>query len=378
MTLTAVAQPKQRLLTGPLIALLVISFATLSGFYLLLPVVPAFAAPDGGTVAGLVTGALMLSTVASEFLAPTLISRYGYRWVLLFAVILLGVPIFGLLASDWAPSVLLICLLRGAGLGLFFVAGSSLVAEIVPAERRSEGMGLYGAFVGIPGIIFLPLGVWLADHTGPRSVFVLGAVITLLALAAVIRIPSVSSSPSATVDVEEKRGGLLGPGMVFAAVALAGGVIPTFLPLTVADSAQGWVALALLAQSCTMPLARWAAGRFAPGDGAVVLPFAILVAGAGLLGAVWSEHPALLIAGMTLFGAGFGAAQNITLVVMMNRGGVRRASMLWNATYDIGIGVGAVAFGALTDVTGNRAGFITLVVITAAALPLAARVRRAG
>ncbi|WP_347648069.1 hypothetical protein [Nonomuraea sp. B10E15] len=52
--------------------------------------------------------------------------------------------------------------------------------------------------------------------------------------------------------------------------------------------------------------------------------------------------------GAALFGAGFGAAQNVTLVLMFARSSPSasgRVSALWNLAYDGGMGVGAVGFG---------------------------------
>jgi MFS family permease len=315
-----------------------------------------------------------------------LIGRYGYRLVLAASLLLLGAPAVALTASAAAPVVLVLCLLRGAGLGVFFVAGAALVAELVPVGRRSEGMGLYGAFVGVPGILFLPLGVWLSGPLGPRPVFLLGAVFALAALFAIRRVPASRSAAEQAPKAAGTGGArLLGPALVFGATALAGGVLPTFLPLSVPGDGHRWVALGLLVQSCTTPLARWAAGRYGRGDGAALLPAAIVLAAAGLLGAVWADRPALLIAGLAVFGVGFGAAQNVTLMLMLSRAsaadpvaGVRRASMLWNATYDIAMGVGAVAFGMLVDTIGDRTGFVVLTILIVAVLPLAWRQLRSA
>jgi hypothetical protein len=51
--------------------------------------------------------------------------------------------------------------------------------------------------------------------------------------------------------------------------------------------------------------------------------------------------------------------------------------MLWNATYDIAMGAGAVAFGALAELTGQRTGFLVLIALIVGVLPLAWREHRA-
>ncbi|MER5649273.1 MFS transporter [Streptosporangium sp. NPDC002524] len=175
-----------------MVLLLAASLGALGGFYLLAPVVPLYAATSGagGVGAGLATGTMMLGTVLTEFAAPGLLRAYGYRAVMGLGLLLLGAPALLLPASASMLPVLGICLARGAGLGLVVVAGAALMAELVPADRRGEGLGLYGVAVGIPSIACLPLGLWLSEHVGYGPVFVAGAALSLLALAAVPGLPS--------------------------------------------------------------------------------------------------------------------------------------------------------------------------------------------
>ena len=48
---------------------------------------------------------------------------------------------------------------RGFGLGIVLVVGGTQVVELVPPERRGEGLGLYGVAVGAPFVAALPLVV---------------------------------------------------------------------------------------------------------------------------------------------------------------------------------------------------------------------------
>jgi MFS family permease len=83
-----------RLMTRALALVFVASLGAMSSFYLLLSVVPRYAASTGagGIGAGLMTGALMGATVATELAVPRLVARFGYRPVLAPGLVLLGVP----------------------------------------------------------------------------------------------------------------------------------------------------------------------------------------------------------------------------------------------------------------------------------------------
>jgi MFS family permease len=133
-----------RLLTRPFVSLLSVVCGSLLGFTLLLPVVPLYVAGAGDWAAGLATGALMLGTVLVELAVPRLVVTFGHRAVMTLGVVLVGIPAAVLPVSRSVPLILAVSLARGAGLGVVVVIGTALAAELVPAERRNEGLGTYG------------------------------------------------------------------------------------------------------------------------------------------------------------------------------------------------------------------------------------------
>lgn len=374
-----------------MVTLLITSLGSCGSFYLLLPVVPLYTAAAGaGSVgAGLSTGAMMLATVLVEFAVPGLLSRYGYRAAMTLGLILLGAPAVVLAASSSLPLVMGVCMLRGAGLGIVSVAGSAAIAELVPAERRGEGLGLYGLAVTVPSIVCLPLGLWLNARIGYWPVFLAGAALSLLVLAAVHGLPARSARvESARVEHHGsvlgalRVGGLAGQALIFAAVTLAAGVLLTFLPLALSAESYQLGAVALLVQSCAAPLARWGAGWYGDRHGSArLLVPAVLATALGAAGLVWLDNPLAVVAGMGLFGIGFGMAQNVTLALMFERvpaSDFGRVSALWNLAYDGGLGIGAAGFGLLAGPVGYPAGFALTAGVLFAALAPAWRGATAG
>jgi MFS family permease len=367
-----------RLFTRPVALALVISFGAFVGFYLLMPVGPLYRAPGGAgdAVAGSATAVMMLFTVLAEPAVPALLARYGYRLVMTAGLLLLGGGAVLLSASSGLASVLTACAARGAGLAVVVVACPALIAELVPQTRRGEALGVYGAAVGVPAVAALPLGVWLSLRVGFEPVLLAGAVPPLLMLALVPGLPARPATPGDRVPLlAGLRGlGLTRPAVVFGALAVAGGVLLTFLPIAVPARSRGVAAVALLVQACAMPAARWAAGRYGDrrGTAGLFVP-AVLVAALGLCAIVWLSEPVAVVAGAALFGAAFGVAQNVSLTLMFERatrpayGGV---SALWNLAYDAGMGVGAAGFGLLAGPVGYGSGFaLTAALVAAMLLP---------
>ncbi|MEV0234047.1 MFS transporter [Nonomuraea sp. NPDC050786] len=366
----------QPLISRPMVVLGMTSLASMTSFYLLVPIVPLYAASGGSgdMGAGLSTGVTMLATVLMELVMPRLLAWCGYRAGMALGVLLLGVPSALLVLSPALPMVLATSLARGAGLAIVVVVGPAMVAELAPPQRRGEALGMYGVAVGIPAILGLPIGLWLVPLIGHGPVFLAG---TGLALLALIGIPWL---PAGAAPLEQhggvlhalRRAGLARLVVVFAAITLAAGVLMTFLPLAVPAGSSGTAAAALLAHSCAMPLARWAAGRYGDRHGqSVLLVPAVIAAAVGMAGIVCLDNPYAVIAGAALFGAGFGAAQNVTLVLMLARSpssAFGQVSALWNLAYDGGMGIGAVGFGLVAGPAGYPAGFASIVAVLALAL----------
>jgi MFS family permease len=235
-----------RVISGPLAAVFLAEFCALTSFDLLVSVTPGYAAAVGaGTAgAGLMTGALLLGTVAAELAASALMRRLGHRALLGAGALLLGVPALALLPRDGLAVIAAVSVVRGFGFGLGTVSSGALTALLLPPERRGEGLGLFGAAATAPGVIALPGGVWLAGHCGTGLVVVLAAATAVVPLAAFPRLPAEAGrrapgrgGPDSGPDsgeTAEGAGGLLGglrrgsqlrPLLIFAASTVAAGVV---------------------------------------------------------------------------------------------------------------------------------------------------------
>ena len=139
-----------RLLSVPLAVTFLAEFTSLTSFFLLLSVMPMLtaAAGAGSSGAGLITGSLLLGTVAAEAAAAAAIRRFGYRMVLAAGAVLLGAPALAMLAREPQAVMVSVSLVRGLGFGLCGVATGALTAKLLPPGRRGEGLGLLGVVSG--------------------------------------------------------------------------------------------------------------------------------------------------------------------------------------------------------------------------------------
>jgi predicted MFS family arabinose efflux permease len=357
-----------------------IEFASLTSFTILIAVLPMLAAASGagGAAAGLITGALLGGTVLAETISAFALRRLGYRAVLAAGALLLGAPTLALLTRQPEAIMVAVNLVRGLGFGLCGVGSGALTAALLPPERRGEGLGLLGVVSGVPAIVCLPAGVWLAAQHQATAAVAIAAVAGLAPLAAVRWLPGgrPGTGPRAAAAAD---GGsrALRLALIFAAVTVAAGIIDSFLPLA-RSVPSGIASAALLVQGITDTVCRWQAGRQGDrlGHARLLIP-AVVACVAGLAALIWLGSPVAVLAGLALFGAGFGVVENSTFALLIERLPEDKASAVWNLAYDAGYGAGPVAFGLVSAHTGFPVGFGLTGLLVLAVLPLAVRERAA-
>lgn len=345
-----------------------------SGYALLLPVVPLWAERGGSGAlgSGATTAVLMATTVATQLAVPWLLVRVGHRWVLAAGSVLLGAPApFLALSPDLAP-VLALSALRGVGFGLATVAGSALVAELVPREQHGRAAGRYGLAVGLPQLVLLAAGVAVVDRFGFTAVFVAAGVGPVLGALLVpgIRMSHAAVPTAAAPLPRPPVRSALTPVLAMLTCSIAQGGLITFLPLAVPDAGL-LVAGALLATAAGALLGRLVAGELVDrrGWGGRLLVPGMLLAAAGLVAevvALGAGAGALVVIGAAAVGFGFGMVQNDSLTVLFaafGSGGYGAASAIWNIAFDAGTGVGALGLGAVAEPFGYSAAFGTAAVL---------------
>jgi MFS family permease len=385
------AQPgiavRERLLSAPLAATFLAEFTSLTSFFLLLSVMPMLAAAAGASSsgAGLITGSLLLGTVAAEIAAAAAIRRFGYRLVIAAGAVLLGGPALAMLVREPQAVMVGVSLVRGFGFGLCGVATGALTAKLLPPERRGEGLGLLGLVAGVPAIVALPAGIWLAGHHLAAAAAVVAAATGLLPLASIRWLPDgrEAGHDAGTRRVPGARGSrrIAGPALrlplIFAAATIAAGVLDSFLPLA-KGIPSNLASAALLVQAITATLSRWQAGKHGDryGHARLLVP-ALAVAALGMAAMMVLGSPVVIFAGMVLFGAGFGCVENATFALLIEQLPEAKASALWNLAYDAGYGAGPAVFGLICVRTGYPAGFALTGALILAAVPVARRERKA-
>ncbi|MDV2428723.1 MFS transporter [Corynebacterium tuberculostearicum] len=363
--------------------------AAFGAWSILLPVVPLAVIDSGGsaTLAGSSTGIFMAFTVLTQIISPWLLRRWGYRRVMALSAFTLGVPAFGHLLGTDAWVVLLFSALRGVGFGALTVSESALIAELAPVRLLGKATGMIGVFTGLGQMVFLPLGLIMAEKLGYASTYITAGIIGFVGFGMCLRIPKIKVTLAS--DTEEEPNLIrvptwklvLVPALALTTFSMSYGAVSSFLPPAVQElDAERGASLAGIMLSIVGGAAmifRYFAGMVAdrvgtpgrlyiPGQIMAIVGVLAIAVPLYLDGSVW-----WLVLGAFLFGGAFGIAQNEALLSMFDRlprERVSEASAIWNIFYDGGTGLGSTLLGALVAGYGYAGAFGAGVAILVAGL----------
>jgi MFS family permease len=338
----------------------------------------------GKTGAGILAGAYAAGTLLAALPSGWLTVRIGARKTVLIGLALLSVSSLGFAFADSVAVLDATRFLQGVGGAFSWAGGLGWLLSATPSEQRGATIGKALSFA-LAGLLAAPALGALAREIGPEGPFTAIAVLGALLFAVALRMPA---PPAALVRERPLAAALRQPrvragmflvtvlALVFGAIdvlvpleldrlgATSAGIAATFL---VAAAIEG-VAQPLMGRATdrvgrTLPLRAGFAGTVAfmavlPLPDTAVLFAVVMVVGSVVAGATNTPSMALLSDGIDEAGVdqGFGFA-------------------LVNLTWAGGQVIGAVAGGALAEVTSDAVVYLSLAIACAATL--AGLVRRA-
>ena len=172
-----------------------IQFTHILDFMIMMPLGPQFTRLFGISDAqfGLLVSAYTLSAGVSGLAAATYVDRFDRKHLLLVLYTLFALAT---LACGLAPGYGFLMAARiAAGLfgGVLSALSQTIVADVVPFERRGRAMGIVMSSFSFSTVAGVPIGLFLAAHLNWQAPFIGIALLSgLLALAAALTMPALS------------------------------------------------------------------------------------------------------------------------------------------------------------------------------------------
>lgn len=190
-----------------LLTLAGVQFSHILDFMIMMPLGPILMAAFGiGTHEfGLLVASYSFSAAISGVLAATFVDLFERKRMLLVCFALFALAT---LACALAPGFSMLLLARGlAGVfgGIMGALVQTMVGDVIPFSRRARASGLIASAFSLSTIAGVPLSLWLANHFGWQTPFILIAATSVLFIVVGLRfLPELRHHLS-----EEKRAHLL-------------------------------------------------------------------------------------------------------------------------------------------------------------------------
>lgn len=344
------------------------------GLFMVLPLLALYATDYRGStpaLIGLALGAYGLSQALLQIPLGWLSDRVGRKPVILGGLLVFAAGSVLAAMADTIHGVILGRLLQGAGA----IASSimALVADLTSEEQRTKAMAAVGASIGLAFAIALIAGPLLAAQGGLDLVFATTALLAMLGILVLWRVPAPARVLPAAAGEVTARSGLFGRALRDPALLrLDGGifilhcvlmalflVFPTLLEEVAGVSRElHWriyLAVILLSVLGILPMMRLAerGGRPGPVFLCAIVLLALALAGMGLAASAWGLYIAAW-----LFFTGFNYLE-ATLPSMVSKavfpGGRGTALGIYSTAQFLGIFAGGAAGGWLLEHHGGTA-----------------------
>lgn len=342
--------------------------ASFSAFFLL----PLYLLDHGGSRGdvGVVMGSFALASAVCRPWVSEMIDRIGRkRSFSLGNLVMAAAPLAYLGFADplgsGYPWLLLLRCLHGVGMAICFTAAFTYMADILPADRFNEGIGMFG-ISGLLGAAVGPLAAEAVLHqAGDAGLFLVAAGFALLSL--IVHLPLAESHPPAARRPGPAFFSLLGRGK-FIIVALLSllfgfGLAATgnFVTPLAAEQGIGAVSPYYLCYSAGAVATRFVGGRLADHLGENrLLPWGITMFLIGLLLLPEARDHLLFNLAGACAGIGHGLLFPVlnTLAVRDEPGEVRgKATGIFTGAIDTGIFAGSLLLGYIGEWFGLAALF---------------------
>ncbi|MGR3778258.1 MFS transporter [Bacillus paramycoides] len=349
----------ERLWTKSFIQMTVAMLFLFTGFYLLVPTLPLFIKEIGGNESqvGLMMGMFTIAAVVIRPIIGGMLDKYGRKSFIIWGLIFFGLT---MLSYNLASTIIFLAFLRvihGVTWAVSTTAVGTAITDIIPDSRRGEGMGWYGMAMTIAMAIGPMIGLWVVQNYSFHGLFVLATLLSFMAvvLSLITKMPFAPQKEKGKIQLFEKS--VLSITIVVFFLSFAYGGITTFLPLF-ASSIDVNPGTFFLVYAIALTIVRPISGKLLDkyGEVFIILPTLCITILAIVVLTISNSVMGVIIAAV-LYGVGFGSAQPALQAAMLtivapSKRGVANASFF--TAFDLGIGLGAILLGFVSQIFGYR------------------------
>ena len=351
---------RPKLFTRNFLALFTANLLTANCFYVFIALLPMYVTESlklGKSNVGLIMGAFAITAVFLRPFTGYLLDNVGRLKVYLPSLLLFALCAYSYVFTATFAALFALRLLHGVSWGFSSTSGSTIASDIVPKERRAEGLGYYSMAMNIGMALGPAVGLFLLRFIPFKAAFIFcGALATCAVLMAFqVKIPAIVSQRLPTAfsfkSMIEKRVLSLAFMQLFFGVSY-GSVINfaiVYGKQNGIDGAMYFFMIFALIMALTRPVSGKYLDKHGPGN-VIGLGFIVTICGLALLAV--TKGQAGYLAAAFILGLGTGIVLPLLVAMAMNlvepqRRGAANATIF--TAFDLGIGGGSILMGVIAD-----------------------------
>lgn len=356
-------------------------------FYLLIVIIGVYAVEEyhsTASQAGLVTGIFVIGTLIGRLFIGRSIDSIGMKKTMFIGLILYILTTSLYFIHAGIHFLLLNRFLHGIALGVASTAVGTIVARIIPAERKGEGIGYFSMSTTLATAIGPFIGLSMTQFTSYQMMFALCLVLGFISLitAVLVKIPAgVGAGAANSAEIKGfKISNFIEPKAIpiaFITLLIAFGYSSVLSFINFYAKEIDLVQAAsyfFLVYSIAILLSRPFTGRLMDSKGAnyVMYPAFILFTG-GLIFLSLASNGMMLMTAAVLIGLGFGNMQSCTQAIAIKVTPPHRMGLATSTFFislDAGLGFGPYLLGFFIPAMSYSAMYmiLSMVVLASAAL----------
>ncbi|AVK85573.1 MFS transporter [Lysinibacillus sp. B2A1] len=371
---------RQKLWTKDFLIISLINFTITLIFYLLMVTIAAYAVEQfhaSTSTAGLVSSIFIIGTLFGRLGTGRIIGDWGSKKTLFCGLLLFMLSTISYFIAGNLPLLMLNRLVQGIALGVASTATGTIIAQILPSERRGEGIGYYSLSAILATAIGPFIGILLTQlFEDYRVIFAVDSVLAIICFLMYF-IVTVPYMPKKTTEATVKAGFKVSNFIEMRALPIA------FVALVIGFSYSGVMSfMSFYAKELHLVTAgsyffiiyavvilatRPFTGKLLDTRGANIIIYPCLVIFAiGMYAFSSATTTIAFLIAATCIGVGYGnfnsVAQAIAIKVTPNER-LGLATSTYFILYDLGLGVGPYLLGFFVSSMGYGAIFFTMVFV---------------
>jgi len=377
-------QTQEKLWTKEFVTLSLINFLATIVYFMLMVTIAKFAVNEfnvSTSTAGLASSIFIIGSLIGRLGAGQFIGKLGSKKTLFLGLIGFLITTVIYFASVSITFLLAYRLLQGVAVGLVGTATGTIIAQMLPANRRGEGIGYFSLSAILATAVGPYIGLFLLEHfSGFNAIFIFNTILALIVVFIFffIKFPASLTQPkqSKLGNVLEKKGILSGfieikalpISFVALFVGLAYSGVLSFMSFYTAEIDLVKIgSYFFLIYAAVVILTRPVTGKLLDSKGANIIIYPCLVIFAIGMYIFSSATSAIMFVIAAIFiGIGYGNFTSVSQAIAVKvtpRERVGLATSTFFILYDIGLGFGPYVLGKLVPSIGYRSIFMAMVIV---------------